>query len=1132
MFYRPFFLAVLLFTPVARATPQAWADKVTPSFPAVDSEPLGTVSAGAIVLHDAWRMREEALVGDHGETFSSPNFDATGWHPATVPTTALATLVRNGIYPDPIMGMNMMKIPDVNAAENTRYNLMQYSHLPDHSNPFDRPYWFRTTFTLPASYQGQVAWLHLDGINYRADVWLNGQQIATAQDVVGMFKRFRFDVSQFAKTGGATNTLAIRIHQLDVAGDPVEEQVGGVYGHLGPNAGDRTILDNVTMYQTVGWDWTPSVRDRNMGIWQHVWLEATGPVAVRDPAGFVDLKWTAGRDAPIKVRGYTDNAGQQPVSTDLKIRIAPEGFDGPAVEFKQTISAAPGRNEFILLPTDHPELILHNPKVWWPDTYGDHPLYKLTVSASVAGKASSSASSLLGVRTVGTYILASGGRAFTCNGRTIRFSGGAWIPDTMLSWSAQRYRDEVRLMAEGNETVVRVNGCGIMPPEVFFDACDRNGLLVWEDFSRTSPNIVGQVDQKILMDNMVDCVDRMRGHTSLLLWEGANEAVPPQDWAQPMQDKVLPAMDGTRPWMVSSSRNAPWGVPVIHMDSGGPYRQLPLRTLFDLYAHDPHMTCKNEIGMAAPMNINSVVQSIPDWDQTDDKNFPLNVTFGFHDAVAYYVPTHQAIAEQFGPMPDLMEYLWIGDLFHGEFYRGVYEAANKVRPRNEGTHLWKVNASWPSMIWELFDWYLHANSGYYGMKEALKPIHVQYSIDDSGVQVVSTEPDAFKGAKVHAEIVSLPGATESKADFTVDVAADATTPAGSLAKQFADGHAKFLALTLTTADGKVLDHDVRWVADDDVCWELQALAPATVVGTVKSMQVDGAETLDTIGIENTSNVPACDVRSEILSGPQGGEILPSFWTDNALTLMPHEKREVTVRYRTTLLAGAEPHLMIEGFNVMPCEINIADGKVVPLSIKLVGCESAPARSGKPTVKLTYANAGASGPRYTSWPIPLAVDGQVVRYAHVDVSGPKEISQTVSFADLVAGEHEVKAGFPGFAATQGSVKMTVTTLPIQFVPPPVKTLASSESSGMEASHLFDGNLSPNSIGKATDLGGVYMAAPKDNAPVIWTDYGKPVKANGLAFRATTFLSARHKPYYNDQSMVFRHRSRWRPGDSLT
>jgi hypothetical protein len=1066
------------------------------SFPAVDGEPLGPVSASAIVLHDNWQMREEAIVGNHGDTFSASTFDAKDWYPATVPTTPLATLARNGIYPDPIMGTNMMKIPDVNEKENTRYNLMQYSHLPDHSNPFDRPYWFRTSFTLPASYQGRVVWLHLDGINYRADVWLNGQQVATANDVVGMFKRFRFDISQFAKTGGAANTLAIRIHQLDNPGDPGQEQLGGIYGPVGPNGGDRKIFGDVTMYQSVGWDWTPSVRDRNMGIWQHVWLEATGPVAVRDPAGFVDLKWTPGQDAPVKVRGYLDNPGSQPVNTSLKVRIAPEGFDGLAVEFQQSLSAAPGRNEFILLPTDHPELVLKNPKVWWPDTYGDHPLYKLTVSASVNGKPSSSASSLLGVRTVGTYVLASGGRAFTCNGRTIRFSGGAWIPDTMLSWSAQRYRDEARLMAEGNQTVVRINGCGIMPPDVFFDACDRNGLLVWEDFSRTSP-LCGHADPKVLMGNMVDCVDRMRGHPSLLLWEGANENVPQRDWAQPMQDQVLPKMDGTRPWIISSGYNAPWA-PLNHMYSGGPYSQVPLRELFDVYAHNRVFACKNEIGMPAPMNMNSVAESIPDWDQTDDKNFPLNVTFGFHDAVVFYLPTHRAIADQFGPMPDLMEYLWIGDLFHGEFYRGVYEAANKARPRNEGTHLWKVNASWPSMQWELFDWYLHVNSGYYGMKEALKPVHVQYSIDDSGVQVVNTEPDALKRTKVQAEVVSLQGVSESTKDFTVDAAADATTVAGSLADQFADGQAKFLALTLTTADGKVLDHDVRWVADDDVVGELQTLAPAKVVGTVKDPHVDGVETVDTIGIENTSDVPACDVRSEILAGPQGGEVLPTFWTDNALTLLPHEKREVTVRYRTALLAGAEPHLIVEGFNVMPNEINLADGKEVPLAIKLTACESAPARNGNPTVKLTYVNTGTSGPRYTSWPIPVAVDGQLVRYVHVDVTGSKATSQTVSFAYLAAGEHEVKAGFPDVPATQGSVKITATPLPIQFVPPPVKTLASSETPGMEASHLFDGNLSPNSIGKATDLGGVYMAAAKNNEPVIWTDYGKSIKANGVAF----------------------------------
>ncbi len=306
-----------------------------------------------------------------------------------------------------------------------------------------------------------------------------------------------------------------------------------------------------------------------------------------------------------------------------------------------------------------------------------------------------------------------------------------------------------------------------------------------------------------------------------------------------------------------------------------------------------------------------------------------------------------------------MEYLWLGDFFDGEFFRGVYEAANKARPRNAGTHLWKVNASWPSMVWQLFDWYLHPNSGYYQMKKALQPLHVQYSIDDDGIQVVSTRPDDLKGARVHAEVISLTGAPESAADFKVDAAADATTPAGSLAGKFADNHAHFLALTLTAADGRVLEHDVRWVADDDVCWEMQTMAPATVVGTVKGTHVDGVETVHTIGIENTSDLPACDVRSEILSGPQGGELLPTFWIDNALILMPHEKREVTVRYRTAQLAGAEPHLMIEGFNVVPRETNIADGKSVPLS-------TPPDANNVTTIKLWFLTTDpGSGPAIPS-----------------------------------------------------------------------------------------------------------------------------------------------------------------------
>ena len=318
----------------------------------------------------------------------------------------------------------------------------------------------------------------------------------------------------------------------------------------------------------------------------------------------------------MTVRGFLDNAAAAPVSADLLTTITPLGFAGVPVAFHTSVTAPPGRSEFVLRPGDHPALVMKHPRLWWPVTYGPQPLYALSVTARVGGAVSSAARSLMGVRTVGTYVLPSGGRAFTVNGRTVRLTGGAWVPDLLLSWSAQRYRDEADMFANGNLTLLRMNGCGIMPPDCFFDECDRRGVLVWEDFSRTSSqNRMPAADPTILMDNMKDCIARMRGHASILVWCGANEALPQKDFDEPMQNEVLPQMDGTRPWLVSSDGDAPWEKARNLTWSGGPYGLQPLPNYFKIYAGGGKFTCKNEIGLASPPPINSLARFLPDRDQ-------------------------------------------------------------------------------------------------------------------------------------------------------------------------------------------------------------------------------------------------------------------------------------------------------------------------------------------------------------------------------------------------------------------------------------------------------------------------------------------------------------------------------------
>ena len=994
-----------------------------PSFAEVGPEPLGNVSRGAVVLHEDWRMRESVLAGDDGAAISHPGFKTTGWYETSVPATALGVLVRHGIYPDPYVGTNNMLIPDASDDHNRRYRLGRFSHLPDKSNPWARPYWFRKEFLVPEQFAGKTVWLHLDGINYRADVWLNGRQVASAGHVAGMFKRFLFDVSSYVRKG-RTNVLAIRVHPLDFPGDPFHEQIGGVAGGFGPNGGDGEILRNVTEYCAIGWDWVPAVRDRNMGLWQHAWLEATGPVLVRDPAAFVEMRSSDAKEAAVTVRCQLENPEMVDQAVELTARLAPDGFDGDTVEVHANAVARAHRvTEVILKPAEHPELVLRNPRLWWPVTYGEQPLYRLVTEVRVHGQLSSQAASHFGVRTVGSLVLPSGGRAFTVNGRVIRMTGGAWIPDFLMSWSAQRYRDEVRLMAEGNHTIVRVNGCGIVPPDVFFDECDRRGLLVWQDLSRTSFSGSTEnrkdgktggdplpCDTPLYLKNMKDCIMRLRGHPSLLVWCGSNENVPQADAGEALQNEILPALDGTRPWLPMSDAEVqpPWRKEDMAVWSGGPWHMVRLPEYFHMYAKEPRFPCKDEIGLGSPPPINSIAKSIPDYDQPGSEAFPLNITLGYHDATDRITRALDKIMhEDIGEPSCLTEYLAMGDLYNDVSYRAIFEAANKARPRNSGTHLWKVNAAWPSMVWQVFDWYLRPNAGYYSMRSACRPLHVQHSVDDQTVQVVSTLPES-RLVRVRISLADAAGRPEKAVEHSLNAAADATTAVGLLPREVNDGRLHFLGLDLSDAAGRQLDRTVTWVQADCRWPELLSLPPVEIEAKVTRRRIEADESFYTVSVRNTSAVPAVHVWLEVLCGVQGQEVLPTFWSDNALNLLPGEHRELTARFRTKMLGGLAPHLMVEGWNVLPREHAVIDGQVVPLTMHVTGCETSAEGT---VVRLQFAATQTcpDGPRLTTWPVPVRLDGKVVRYARMGLRKGVTSHAVLKLTGLVAGEHRIAVG---------------------------------------------------------------------------------------------------------------------------
>jgi len=993
--------------------------KAVTSFKSVDNESLSTIPENAIVLYNDWQMKESALIGMAGEKFSSPGFNADNWYPTTVPTTVLGVLVRNGIYPDPYIGMNNMKIPDASDDLNKRYDLSKFSHLTGGANPWAKPYWFRNEFNVPPDYKGKIVWLNLDGINYRADVWVNGRLVADSNKVVGMFRRFRFNITDFVNPGGK-NALAISIHPLDFPGDPVYEQIEGLKGSLGPNGGDAEILRNVTQYSTIGWDWVPAVRDRNMGIWQHVSVNSSGPLVVSDPAAFTEVNFLKDTSASVTVRFFIKNASDKDLEANLDLIIQRDNLSGNKTEISTSVRVkANARQEVILRPEDYPRLILKDPDLWWPATYGTQPLYNMEIIAKTENEVSSKVKSKFGVRELESYILPSGGRAFKVNGKSIRITGGAWISDFLLSWSAQRYRDEVRLMAEGNATAVRVNGCSIMPPDVFFDECDKYGLMIWQDLSRTSVNPDTRkdglksrrppaCDSTIYMDNMIDCISRMRGHPSLLLWCGSNEDAPQENTGKVLQNEILPKLDGTRIFIPSSSEQPEWSNIDIHTYTGGPWNLVRLPVYYKMYESARGFESRNEIGFPSVQSINGVAAGIPDFNIPDKESFPLNKSMGYHDATGSAIigSLIDIMSQDIGAPSSIAEFLKWGDLYNNQTYRSIFEAANKARPRNEGTMLWKSNAAWPSFNWQIFDWNLRANAGYYTMKSACKPIHVQFSQDDAGIQVVSTLNKELN-VVVKATILSADGKKNISKKFTAVIPPDRTVYLDSVANIQNDSCLYFIAMDLYNQSGEKLDRTVTWTQRRSKWSELLKIPSVDIVCKLLSKQEYSQETEYSFEITNSSERPVINAMLEITDGIFGKEILPAFWDDNALTMMPGEARILKVRLRKNLITKT-PFILIEGLNVNPVSWDITSGKEYHISLRINDINILN-EDNKVYLNFSASQTEVNGNRVTTFPVKAFIDGVFYRNVSIAVKSDLNLSGRIELLGLHPGKHTFQLG---------------------------------------------------------------------------------------------------------------------------
>lgn len=881
-------------------------------------------------------LQSSEVVKNNGAELSTANYQSNEkWLPVTVPSTVLTGLVANKIYPNPYDGLNNMLIPDASDSFNNQYHLAQYSHIPNMPNPWKKGYWYKTKFTIPATDKGKLFQLIFKGINYRADVWLNGKLIADSSQLVGMFAEFNLNVSNAIKAG-EENFLAVKIYPLDFPGLPAHPQLdalGDFYENGGPT-GD--IGKNVTMLCSVGWDWMPEIRDRNMGIWQPVFLRTSGNVVVQQPK--ITTTFVSGNDtntAKLNIQLTLANYGKQNKQGKLQITISPETFAGNSFSITQNISVNAGEQKKLELSSNQfKQLIIQHPHIWWPHGYGNADLYKIRLQYFSGEEISDDTSFVFGIRTVDSKYSTVNGwskRDFYVNGKRIHLVGGAWVPDMMLQEDSLRFAQELLLCKNANTNLIRIWGGGVAPPDAFFETTDRLGLLVWEDFwitGDTHGEFKGSADfpyqGNVYINNTISTIYRLRNHPSLLVWTGGNEGHARKELYDAMRDNVA-LLDGTRPfipcssgfahlpkgWNMSWPDNQPGGV-----YSGGSYKWEDPNFYYTKINEGKDWLFKDETGIPSQVPYETLNKNIIDLKHDTTLPYPFNNSWGYHDACSgngHYDLYYYEMIKRLGAPTTLKDFSDKMQIMNADGYRGIFEAAGHKLNDNGGVMLWKLNPAFPSVIWQIFDYYLAPNAGYYFMQSANEKLHVQLNLDDSVVAVINRTYHAENNLSVDAAVYDANGKQLFSQKTKLNIGGSdvkKTISLNSILSKYTD--LSFVVLNLKDAAGKLVSHNVYWFAKDHQYQSLKNISPAKLDVKIITKTKDKNNTKWSIQFTNPTKQMAFFVHPKLTDG--NDEIFPGFWSGNYFTLAPGETITLDATYPNATIANKKLQLKLSGWN--------------------------------------------------------------------------------------------------------------------------------------------------------------------------------------------------------------------------
>ena len=809
---------------------------------------------------------------------------------------------------------------------------------------------------------GKRVWLRFDGINYAADVWVNGHEAGT---IKGAFVRGVFDITPYVVPGQAS-ALAVQILPPPHTGIPEEQTIAA---GVGKNGGE-TARDGPTFLCTMGWDWIPGIRDRDMGLWQGVTLFATGPVTVSDPLITSTLPLPRTDSADLTVAATVRNVTNQPQSGTLT------GHAEGGIVFKQPITLAPSETKTVTLsPATTPTLHVLHPRLWWPNGYGPQNLYQLHLAFTTEGGASDQQDVSFGIRTITYSVPGSDNLTLLVNGVPVFCKGGDWgMDEAMKRIGPKRLDAQVRMHQLAHYTMIR-NWVGQSTSEGLYDLCDKYGILLWDEFFQPNPADGPNPDDAALyLANVREKMLRFRNHPSIAVWCARNEGNPPPAIDQGIQ-KLMAELEPQRLYQRSST--AGHGV-----NSGGPYFWRAPREYYNY-----REAFKTEVGSVSVPTLESVQGMMPrkDWNTINDDWAEHDFARGAQGGDWY----PDTLATRYGRAVSLADFVRKAQMMNFEAFRAMYEGRNaKLFHPTTGVLTWMSNPAQPSFVWQLYSWDLEPNASLFATRLACEPVHIQMNESDGHVVVVNNTPQALTDVTAKTSVYHLNGRLAYTHTDTVTAAPSAATDTGPIAFPAGLSPVHFVKVELRDARHQLLSDNFYWRADPAHPDDLQALdtLPSVTLTATATRHDMGGKCFLNVTLRNPSHAVALMAHLQLRKARSGARVLPVFYSDNYVSLLPGEGKTLTVESQTSDLGGDQPLLALDGWNVTVKPSQTAGSVCIMPNAGALRAKAPAASSERSASRTLNINCGGSGTGiYTFTPTPPA-PGDNTFVADTDYTG--------------------------------------------------------------------------------------------------------------------------------------------------